>query len=189
MRPAAILTAVLLLTIAVWTAAVRAALFAHSVAGELERARAVADLAPRPQATIVYDRTGRPAFMFYVEKRIVVPLDRVAPCMIDALVAVEDRRFFMHRGVDFARIAGAAGRNVRAGRVLQGGSTLTQQLARMSLSMERTYDRKIREILTAAEIEHRYTKAQILEAYLNAVYLGEGYYGVEAASRGYFPDP
>jgi penicillin-binding protein 1A len=186
MRRASILTAVLVLTVTAWSAVVRAALFAHSVAGELERARALADLGPRPQATIVYDRTGRPAFTFYVEKRIAVPLDRVSPHMIDALVAVEDRRFFMHRGVDFVRIAGAAWRNFRAGRILQGGSTLTQQLARMSLSTERTYDRKIREILIAAEIEHRYSKPQILEAYLNTVYLGEGYYGVEAASRGYF---
>ena len=186
MRRAAILTAVLLLAMTMWSGVVRAALFAHSVAGELESARALADLVPRPQATIVYDRAGRPAFTFFVEKRIAVPLDRVSPHMIDALLAVEDRRFFMHRGVDFVRIAGAAWRNFRAGRILQGGSTLTQQLARMSLSTERTYDRKIREILVAAEMEHRYTKPQILEAYLNAVYLGEGYYGVEAASRGYF---
>ncbi len=186
MRRAAIVTAVLLMTVVAWSAAVRAVLFAQSIAGELEGARVLADLAPRPQATIVYDRGGRPAFTFFVEKRIAVPLDRVSPHMIDALIAVEDRRFFMHRGIDFVRIGGAAWRNLRAGRILQGGSTLTQQLARTSLSSERTYDRKIREILIAAEIEHRYTKPQILEEYLNAVYLGEGYYGVEAASRGYF---
>ena len=65
-------------------------------------------------------------------------------------------------------------------------STITQQLARASLSSERTYDRKIREILLAAQIEQRYTKSQILEEYLNTVYFGDGYYGVEAASRGYF---
>ena len=186
MRRGAIVTAVLLVAIVGWSAAIRAAVFAHSIAGELEGARALADLAPRPQATIAYDRHGKPTFTFFVEKRIAVPLGRVSPRMIDALVAVEDRRFFIHRGVDFVRIGGAAWRNLRAGRILQGGSTLTQQLARASLSTERTYDRKIREILIAAEIEHRYTKLQILEEYLNTVYLGEGYYGVEAASRGYF---
>ena len=103
--------------------------------------------------------------------------------MIDALLAVEDRRFFSHHGMDPIRIAGAAWRNFRAGRIVEGGSTITQQLARASLSSERTYDRKIREILLAAQIEQRYTKAQILEQYLNTVYLGDGYYGVEAASR------
>ncbi len=186
MRRGAIVTAVLLAAIVAWSAAIRAALFAHSVAAQLEGARVLADLAPRPQATIVYDRDGQPAFTFFIEKRIAVPLDRVSQRMIDALIAVEDRRFFMHRGVDFVRVGGAAWRNLRAGRIVQGGSTLTQQLARSSISTERTYGRKIREILIAAEIEHRYTKQQILEEYLNTVYLGEGYYGVEAASRGYF---
>jgi penicillin-binding protein 1A len=186
MRRGAIVTAVLLMAIVVWSATIRAALFARSVASEIDSANALADLAPRPQATIVYDRYGQPAFTFFVEKRITVPLGRVSPRMIDALLAVEDRRFYMHRGVDFVRIAAAAWRNFRAGRIVEGGSTITQQLARASLSTERTYDRKIREILIAAEIEHRYTKSQILEEYLNTVYLGEGYYGVEAASRGYF---
>jgi 1A family penicillin-binding protein len=186
MRRCATITAVLAISIVAWSATIRAALFAHSVAHEIDRAKALADLAPRPQATIVYDRGGQPAFTFFVEKRIGVPLDHVSPRMIDALIAVEDRRFFMHRGVDFVRIAAAAWRNFRAGQILEGGSTITQQLARASLSPERTYDRKIREILTATEIEHRYTKTQILEEYLNTVYLGEGYYGVEAASRGYF---
>ena len=185
-RRGAVVTAVVLAAVVAWSAAIRAVVFAHSVAAELDGARKLADLAPRPQATIVYDRNGQPAFTFFVEKRIAVPLDRVSPHMIDALLAVEDRRFFMHRGVDFVRVAGAAWRNFRAGRITQGGSTLTQQLARASLSSERTYDRKIREILIAAEIEHRYSKGQILEEYLNTVYLGEGYYGVEAASRGYF---
>ena len=91
--------------------------------------------------------------------------------------------------MDPVRIAAAAWRNFRAGRIVEGGSTITQQLARASLSSERTYDRKIREILLAAQLEQRYTKAQILEQYLNTVYLGDGYYGVEAASQGYFGKP
>src|SRR4029453_17249234 len=90
-------------------------------------------------------------------------------------------------GIDPVRIAGAAWRNLRAGRIVEGGSTITQQLARAAqLSPVRTYERKIREILVAARLEERYTKSQILEEYLNTVYFGEGYYGVETASRGYF---
>ena len=186
MRRIWVLTAVLAVTTGAWYAGVKAVLIAESIVDEIDRAKVLANLAPRPQATIVYDRYERPAFTFFVEQRIAVPLDRVSQNMIDALVAVEDRRFFSHHGIDPIRIAGAAWRNVRAGRIVEGGSTITQQLARASLSSERTYDRKIREILLAAQIEQRYTKAQILEQYLNTVYLGDGYYGVEAASRGYF---
>lgn len=189
MRRSVVVTAVLAITIATWYAAVNAALLTHSIVDELDRAKVLANLAPRPQATIVYDRYDRPAFTFFVEQRIAIPIDRVSPHMIDAVLAVEDRRFYSHHGMDPIRIAGAAWRNFRAGRIVQGGSTITQQLARASLSSERTYDRKIREILLAAQIEQRYTKAQILEQYLNTVYLGDGYYGVEAASQGYFGKP
>jgi 1A family penicillin-binding protein len=189
MRRAAVLTSVLVVTAVAWCATAKVALLAHSMVDELDRAKGLADLAPRPQATIVYDRYDRPAFTFFIEQRIDVPLDRVSPHMIDALLSVEDRRFFSHHGMDPIRIAGAAWRNFRAGRIVEGGSTITQQLARASLSSERTYDRKIREILLAAQIEQRYTKSQILQQYLNTVYLGNGYYGVEAASQGYFGKP
>ena len=189
MRRSVVLTAVLAVTIAAWYAGVKAVLAAESIVHELDRAKVLANLSPRPQATIVYDRYDRPAFTFFVEQRIAVPLDRVSHNVIDALLAVEDRRFFSHHGMDPVRIVGAAWRNFRAGRIVEGGSTITQQLARASLSSERTYDRKLREILLAAQIEQRYTKAQILEQYLNTVYLGDGYYGVEAASQGYFGKP
>ena len=185
-RRSVVLTAVLAVTMVAWFAAIKAAVLTQSIVHELDRAKVLANLAPRAQATIVYDRNDRPAFTFFVEQRIAVPLGRVSPHMIAALLAVEDRRFFANHGVDPIRIAGAAWKNFRAGRILEGGSTITQQLARASLSSERTYDRKIREILLAAEIEQRYSKAQILEHYLNTVYLGDGYYGVEAASQGYF---
>ena len=164
-------------------------MLAQSIVEGLDRAKALAELAPRPEATIVYDKNGKPAFTFFVEQRIHVPLDRVSTHMIDALIAVEDQRFFSHHGIDPFRVVGAAWRNFRLGRIVEGGSTITQQLARASLSSERTYDRKIREILLAAQLEQRYTKAQILEEYLSTVYMGEGYYGVEAASRGYFGKP
>jgi penicillin-binding protein 1A len=160
------------------------------MARELDRARSLATISPAPQATIVFDRSGRPAFSFFVEQRVDVPLTQVSQRMIDAIVAIEDRRFFSHRGVDPIRIVGAALRNVRAGRIVEGGSTITQQLARvMQLSNVRTYGRKMREILLARSLEERYSKTQILEKYLNTVYFGEGYYGVEAAARGYFGKP
>src|SRR6186997_1359389 len=110
--------------------------------------------------------------------------------MIDALLAVEDRRFYSHHGLDPQRIVKAAWRNWHRGRIVEGGSTLTQQLARLEqLTPDRTFARKIREAAIAVRLEERYTKPQILNAYLNAVYFGDGYYGVEAASRGYFGKP
>ena len=147
MRRGVVLTAVLAVSIATWYAVARTALLAHSVVAELDKAKALAELSPRPQATIVYDKNGKPAFTFFVEQRTAVPIARVSPQMIDAIIAVEDRRFFSHHGIDPIRVAGAAWRNFRVGRIVEGGSTITQQLARASLSSERTYDRKIREVL------------------------------------------
>ena len=110
--------------------------------------------------------------------------------MLNAVVAVEDRRFYSHYGLDPIRIGGAAVRNVRAGRIVEGGSTITQQLARaVRLSPARTFERKLREAMLALRLEQRYSKEQILQEYLNTVYFGEGFYGVEAASRGYFGKP
>jgi len=168
----------------------RGAVFIRGVAAELEQATALAELRPRAQSTIVYDRHGHPAFSFFVEQRIDVTLSRISPAMIQAVLAVEDRRFFSHRGLDPIRTASAAWKNLRARRIVQGGSTLTQQLARAAqLSPRRTFERKLREAMIASRLEQRYSKSEILEAYLNTVYFGEGYYGVEAASRGYFGKP
>jgi 1A family penicillin-binding protein len=187
MRRIAVTGAVLVMAAATWYAAFRAVTLAHYVHDELDRAKSLTELAARPQATIVYDRDGNPAFTFFVEQRIDVSLDQVSPFMIGAVLSVEDRRFHSHHGIDPVRIAAAAWRNFRAGRILEGGSTITQQLARVSqLTPVRTYERKIRELMLAAQLEQRYSKRQILQEYLNTVYLGEGYYGVEAASRGYF---
>ena len=179
-----------LLSAAMFAGAWVTARFMRVAALELDRAIELAALEPRPQTTIVYDRYGQPAFYFFVEQRIEVPLDRVAPAMTAALLAVEDKRFYDHHGLDPARIAGAAWRNIRARRVVQGASTLTQQLARAGqLTPRRTFERKLREAMIAARLEQRYSKNQILAAYLNTVYFGEGYYGVETASRGYFSKP
>jgi 1A family penicillin-binding protein len=187
MRRVVVIGLVLLVAVTTWVGAYRVARFTWDVAGELEQASAVAELTPPAQATIVFDRHGRPAFSFFSEHRINVRLDEVSPLMVQALLAVEDRRFFSHHGLDPVRIVGAAWQNIRAGKIRAGGSTITQQLARAAqLSPRRTFERKLREAMIASRLEQRYSKHEILEAYLNTVYFGEGYYGVEAASRGYF---
>ncbi|HYC13746.1 MAG TPA: PBP1A family penicillin-binding protein, partial [Stellaceae bacterium] len=104
-----------------------------------------------------------------------------------AVIATEDRRFYSHLGIDPIGLARAVYVNVRAGHVVQGGSTITQQLAKnLFLTPERTFKRKVQEMLLALWLEHRFTKDQILEIYLNRVYLGAGAYGVDAAARRYF---
>src|SRR5690242_20052713 len=139
------------------------------------------------QATAVFDAQDQLAFSIYKEQRIDVPLSDVSENLIKALLAIEDQRFYQHRGFDLVRIGSAALANVRHGRRAQGGSTLTQQLARQSfLTTDKTFHRKLQELVLAARIERLYTKDQILELYLNKVYFGDGLYGIEAASRGYF---
>ena len=104
-----------------------------------------------------------------------------------AFLAMEDRRFFEHGGVDYRGVLRALYVNAAAGRTVQGGSTITQQLAKMLfLSRERTMARKLEEMAMARELERRLSKAQILELYLNRIYLGSGAYGVDGAARTYF---
>jgi penicillin-binding protein 1A len=186
-RRTILIGAVVLMAAGLWAAAAVSLRAAWSVADELARADSLAEIGTHPQTTVVYDRHQRPAFTFFFEQRVDVPLDRVSPHMIQALLAVEDRRFFSHNGLDPLRIVKAAWRNWRRGRIVEGGSTITQQLARLEqLTPERTLSRKLREAAIAVRLEERYSKQEILHAYLNAVYFGDGYYGVEAASRGYF---
>ncbi len=139
-----------------------------------------------PSANLLYDSVDREVFIIAREHRIEVPLTEVSRVLIDAVIAIEDRRFFGHESVDPIRIAGSAIAVLRAGEAVQGGSTITQQLARQSVGREKTLTRKIKEMLFAAQLEHRLSKNEILELYLNKVYFGDGLYGVEAASRGYF---
>jgi 1A family penicillin-binding protein len=139
------------------------------------------------QATAVFDDGDRLAFTIFKEQRIDVPLAQISPNLTKALVAIEDQRFNEHRGFDLVRIASSAASNLRLGRKAQGGSTITQQLARQSfLTPNKSYRRKVQELILAARIERIYSKPEILELYLNKVYFGDGLYGVEAASRGYF---
>ncbi|WP_312471304.1 MULTISPECIES: transglycosylase domain-containing protein [Brucella] len=116
-----------------------------------------------------------------------VGLHEMSPFIPQAVMAIEDRRFMSHFGIDPIGLARAIVTNVTSGRAVQGGSTLTQQLAKnLFLSPDRTLERKVQEVMLALWLEHKYTKEQILEMYLNRVYLGSGAYGVDAASRRYF---
>ena len=149
-----------------------------------ESIRGIGDMA---EATTIFDVADQPIFTIFKEQRIEVPLEKVSPNLIKAVLSVEDQRFFEHGGIDPIRVAAAGLRNLRQGRRAEGGSTITQQLARQSfLSRDKTYRRKMKEVIVAAYIENVYTKNDILELYLNKVYFGDGLYGVEAASRGYF---
>ncbi len=116
-----------------------------------------------------------------------IPLDRLPRHLVDAVLATEDRRFLTHWGLDPAGLARAAFANLRAGRTIQGGSTLTQQLAKnLFLTTERTFSRKLEELVLALWLELRLSKREILELYLNRVYFGGGAYGVEAAAQRFF---
>ncbi|MGQ0570737.1 MAG: transglycosylase domain-containing protein, partial [Armatimonadota bacterium] len=143
--------------------------------------------APPSQATRIYAADGELIASLFRENRQIVPLTSIPPVLRQAVLAIEDERFYSHRGVDPRGIARALWRNVREGELVEGGSTITQQLARnLFLSQERVVSRKVAEILLALEIERRLTKEEILERYLNQVYFGQGAYGVEMAARVYF---
>jgi penicillin-binding protein 1A len=134
--------------------------------------------------TVVYDRNGGVLHEFFREKRVIVGLDEISPHFVDAIIATEDREFREHWGVDVFAIVRAAMRNVRAGRVVQGASTITQQLARsLFLTPEVSLTRKLKEALLALRIEQTYSKDRIIELYLNQIYFGDGAYGIEAAAQ------
>jgi penicillin-binding protein 1A len=161
--------------------------FAYDITSGLPDKNALRGLGTMAQATTIFDRSDKPVFTIYKEQRIEIPLDRMSPNFIKAVISVEDQRFFEHSGVDPVRVAAAVLRNIQEGRRAEGGSTITQQLARQSfLTRDKTFRRKLKEVVLAAHIEHEYSKNDILEMYLNKVYFGDGLYGIEAASRGYF---
>ena len=163
---------------------------AVEVGRQLPAADEIGTLGIMANATVIFDAFDQPAFTLFRERRLSIPLHEISSHLTGAVLAVEDRRFYDHRGFDLIRMAGAAVIDVQAGRLAQGGSTITQQLARVSLlSRERTFRRKIAEIITAVQIERAYPKDRILEFYLNKVYFGEGFYGVEAAAQGYLGKP
>ncbi len=141
-----------------------------------------------PIITQVYSSDGSVIGRFWEEKRIVVPLDRLPDHLVSAFVAAEDARFFEHEGIDLKGIFRAFIKNLEAGKITQGGSTITQQVTRSLLlkNPEKTYSRKAREAILSLQIEKNFSKERILYLYLNQIYLGHGAYGVEAAARTYF---
>lgn len=178
------------LAIALFLTAGYTAWFSYDLTAGLPDSEAVNGIGDMAQSTTLYDAEDEPVFTIFKEQRIEIPLARMAPVFIKAVLSVEDQRFFEHNGVDAIRVAAAALRNIQEGRRAEGGSTITQQLARQSfLSRDKTYRRKLKEVILAAQIESLYPKERILELYLNKVYFGDGLYGVEAASRGYFGKP
>jgi penicillin-binding protein 1A len=124
---------------------------------------------------------------FYVERRTFIPHEKIPKHVINAFIAVEDMRYYKHHGIDIIRTIGALFRNIKEGAFVQGGSTITQQLAKMLfLKPEKTITRKIKEIVLSLQIEKKYTKDEILGLYLNQAYFGARAYGIEAASQAYF---
>jgi penicillin-binding protein 1A len=134
----------------------------------------------------ILDRHGkRLAFIFKGRHRLYATYDEIPPYMIEALVAIEDTKFFEHGGVNPDAIFRAIVRDIRARRFVEGGSTITQQLIKITLlSSKKKIERKIREAILSLKIEHRLTKEQILERYLNEIPYGNNYYGVKTAARG-----
>lgn len=141
------------------------------------------------QTSIVYDTNGKQLLKFKGEKDVYYLKYKELPVyVIAAVISVEDKNFYKHSGVDYKGISRAAvSYVVHKGRITQGGSTLTQQLAKtVFLNRQKTWKRKVKEIFMAVELERKYSKEQILEFYLNNVYYANGYYGIQAASQGYF---
>lgn len=147
----------------------------------------LSQMAHMEAASIIYDRQGTQMGKIFIQNRHPVSLAEVSPFMVKAVVAAEDNNFYSHHGVDYFGVLRAALANYRRGKISQGASTVTQQVARNSFELrERTYKRKLLEMFLAERIEKNFSKDQIMELYLNRVYFGSGFYGVEAAARGYF---
>jgi penicillin-binding protein 1A len=139
------------------------------------------------QGTKIYDDNDEAITELHVERRILVPLSQIPQSLRDAILATEDRRFYSHWGIDPIGVARAIVQNYRRGRIVEGGSTITQQLTKvLFLTPDKSLERKLKEAVLALELERRYSKDRILEMYLNQVYFGQGSYGVEAAARTYF---
>lgn len=138
-------------------------------------------------ASVILDRNNREIAKIFIQNRNPVNWDQISPTMVNAIIAAEDNRFYKHKGADWLGIARAALANYRSGRINQGASTVTQQLARNTFDLkERTYQRKLLEVFLARRIEDAFSKEEIMRLYLNRVYFGSGLYGVESAARGYF---
>lgn len=139
------------------------------------------------EASRVYSKDGDLIAEFYIERRNVIPFSEIPKYVKDAILAVEDARFYSHPGLDVQGILRALWTDIKAKEIIQGGSTITQQLSKMLfLKPEKSLLRKIKEAIIAIQIERNYSKDEILNLYLNQVYFGSGAYGIEAAAQTYF---
>lgn len=143
-----------------------------------------------PQMSKIYARGGEEVGSFYRARRTMVPLDRISPMMIKALLAAEDSDFYQHQGLDYVGMLRAIYNSLRAGRLKGSGSTITQQTVKnILLTQEKTLARKIKEILLTRQLEERFSKDEILNMYLNTIYFGHGREGIEEAALFYFGKP
>ena len=138
----------------------------------------------------IYDRNGELISELFTVKREPVNFEALPENLINAVLAIEDSAFYAHRGIHLKRVFGALMANIRSGKIEQGASTITMQLARtLFTGREKTYSRKIKEIWLALKIEKKYSKNEILTLYFNQIYFGHGAYGIQAASQFYFNKP
>ncbi len=185
MKKFAIILGILLGGAAVLAAALAGGLY-YWASLDLPDFKRITDYNP-PLVTTVHARDGRVLGYFYKEKRFLVPLAELPPHVWRVFLAAEDSAFFQHEGVDLAAILRATMRNLQAGHVVQGGSTITQQVIKsLLLTPEQSYKRKIREAILAYRLERYLTKEEILTIYLNQIFFGARAYGIEAAARTYF---
>ena len=162
------------------------AFYYYQMCRDLPEISSLRDYRP-PVITTVHADDGEKIAEFYKYRRIVLPLSEIPQQLLYAFVDAEDARFFQHTGIDILSVIRAFIKNTAAGEIVQGGSTITQQVAKsFFLSSERTYARKIREAILSYRIERRFSKQDILFLYLNQIYLGHGAYGVQAAAENYF---
>ncbi|WP_246141223.1 transglycosylase domain-containing protein [Bacillus marasmi] len=142
---------------------------------------------PAPQPTIIYDQDGAVASKIAASNIEGVGIKQIPRHLINAVIATEDQQFYKHHGVNYLGIARALTQNAVSGEIVAGGSTITQQLAKNAfLTHERTYTRKIKELILTKKIERTYSKDEIMERYLNQIYFGEGAWGVQRAAQTYF---
>jgi penicillin-binding protein 1A len=148
--------------------------------------RSMGDYKPS-QVTVILDGEGHRIGEIFTERRTVVPFEKIPRVVVDAFVAAEDDGFWTHSGIDYAGMVRAFFANVKAGRAKEGASTITQQVVKnLVLSPERTFKRKIQEVILARRLERSLTKEDIITLYLNEIYLGQGRYGIQEAARFYF---
>jgi penicillin-binding protein 1A len=178
----------LLLLLAIGLGAVSGLLFVYS--SDLPEVRSLEDYQPNV-VTELYADDGTPIGSFALQRRILLTYEQIPPVLRDAVISAEDQHFFQHWGVDLPRVLQAAWRDLIRGHISEGASTLTMQLAGTLFldRSNRSFHRKIQEVLLAIQIERHYTKEQILAMYCNQIYLSHGEYGMEAASEFYFGKP